>query len=94
MAEIKEKLSPKNTWGAKLKRTLTAFLPVAKSRKGQCVRCGACCKLPNVCPCLKFDEQGKAMCSIYSIRSMNCRKYPRTKSEHITTDTCGMDFEQ
>jgi Fe-S-cluster containining protein len=93
MTETKEKLSSKNTWGAKIKRTFTAFLPVAKNRKGQCIRCGACCKLPNVCLWLGFDAEGKAICKIYPLRSLNCRKYPRTKSEHITTGTCGMYFE-
>jgi len=39
----------KNTLGAKIKRTCTSFLPVAKNRKGKCNDCGACCKLPNVC---------------------------------------------
>ena len=94
MAETKEKLSSKNTWVAKLKRTFTAFLPVAKNRKGQCNRCGACCKLPNVCPWLRYDAEGKSKCIIYPIRPLNCRKYPRTPSEHITTDSCGLYFEQ
>jgi Fe-S-cluster containining protein len=94
MTETKEKLSSRNTWGAKLKRTFTAFLPVAKNRKGQCNRCGACCKLPNVCPWLRYDAEGKALCAIYHIRPLNCRKYPRTPSEHITTDSCGLYFEE
>ena len=94
MAITEEKLSPKNTWGAKLKRTITAFLPVSKTRRGQCIRCGACCKLPNVCPWLKFDAQGKAICKIYSFRSMNCRKYPRTQHEHITESSCGIHFDE
>ena len=83
----------KNTWGAKTARTVTAFLPVSEKRKGQCISCGACCKLPNVCAFLKFDSQGKSYCTIYSIRPLNCRKYPRTKSELITADTCGFTFE-
>jgi uncharacterized protein len=92
---VKEvKPSSKNTWGAKLKRTVTAFLPVSKTRRGQCLRCGACCKLPNVCPGLRFDAQGKAVCKIYPLRSMNCRKYPRTQSEHITESSCGIHFEK
>jgi hypothetical protein len=24
---------------------------------------------------------------------LNCRKYPRTESEHITQETCGYRFE-
>jgi hypothetical protein len=93
MTIIEDKYSPKNTWAAKIRRTFTAVLPVAKNRKGRCFRCGACCKLPNVCPWLRYDAQGKAICKIYPIRSLNCRKYPRTKSEHLTTSICGLHFD-
>jgi hypothetical protein len=87
----------RNTWSAKTKRTLTSVLPVSKKRskkrKGQCVNCGSCCKLPNECQFLKYDAQGNSYCSIYAIRPLNCRKYPRTESEFITADTCGHKFE-
>jgi hypothetical protein len=83
----------KNTWLAKTKRTFTAILPVSERRKGECVNCGACCKLPNVCPFLKFTQDDKAICSVYPIRPLNCRKYPRTESEHITQEKCGYRFE-
>jgi hypothetical protein len=85
--------SRKNTWGAKAKRTLTAVLPVADSRQGQCVQCGACCSLPNACPFLRTNGTGEAYCFIYRLRPLNCRKYPRTESEQITADTCGFRFE-
>ena len=88
MAETK-----RNTWLAKIKRTFTAILPVSERRKGQCIHCGACCKLPNVCPFLKYKPDGKVYCSIYPIRPLNCRKYPRTESEFITVDTCGYRFD-
>lgn len=81
-----------NTWGAKLRRTLTCFLPVAKNRRGKCIGCGACCKLPNKCPFLRFKQNGKSYCAIYPIRPLSCRKYPRTESEHITKETCGYWF--
>jgi len=82
-----------NTWGAKLKRTFTSVLPVSKRRKGNCVSCGACCKLPNVCPFLRYGPDGKSSCAIYLIRPLNCRKYPRTESEFLTAETCGFRFE-
>ena len=82
-----------NTWSAKTKRTLTSVLPVSKSRKGECINCGACCKLPNTCNFLKNQPDGKSYCSIYVIRPLNCRKYPRAESEFITADTCGYGFE-
>ena len=81
-----------NTWAAKLRRTLTAILPVSKHRKGRCVNCGACCKLPNVCWFLRYKPDGRSYCSVYSVRPLNCRKYPRTKSELVTADTCGHHF--
>ena len=82
-----------NTWAAKIRRTLTSVLPVAKNRRGQCIHCGACCRLPNVCPFLKTDSDGKGYCGVYRFRPLNCRKYPRTDSEHITKDTCGFRFD-
>jgi len=84
----------KNTWSAKAKRTVTSVLPVSKNRKGQCVNCGACCKLPNECPFLRYADDGKEYCSIYPIRPLNCRKYPRTESEFITQETCGFNFDE
>jgi hypothetical protein len=35
---------------------------------------------------------GGYYCSIYSLRFLNCRKYPRAESEFITRDTCGYRF--
>ncbi len=85
--------SQKNTWQAKIKRTLTSVLPVARNRKGQCLLCGACCRLPNVCLFLRTNGTGEMYCSIYHVRPLNCRKYPRTQPEQITADTCGFRFE-
>lgn len=86
------KANAQNTWTAKLKRTITSVLPVSQDRTGSCVRCGACCKLPNICPFLKYDAKGKTLCSIHRLRPLNCRKYPRTETEHITKETCGFGF--
>jgi Fe-S-cluster containining protein len=82
-----------NTWSAKIKRTCTSILPVSKSRKGECVNCGECCKLPNICPFLKFKEDGTSCCLIYAFRPLNCRKYPRAESEFITAGECGYRFD-
>jgi hypothetical protein len=79
---------------SKAKRTITSVFPVAKNRTGQCVGCGACCKLPHPCSFLKYNEDGRSFCAIYTIRPLNCRKYPRTASECLTSDTCGFRFEQ
>lgn len=94
MIDIASKLFSKNTLAAKIKRTVTSILPVAQNRQGKCKRCGACCKLPNTCLFLIIDEQGACGCKIYKIRPLNCRKYPRTKSELLTADTCGYNFAE
>ena len=88
----KKKNKNNNTWRAKVKRTLTSLLPIDENRQGDCISCGKCCKLPNECYFLKYDSAEKSYCSIYKIRPLNCRKYPRTGDEHITKDTCGYRF--
>lgn len=82
----------RNTWSAKIKRTFTSVLPITKTRQGRCLNCGQCCKLPNRCPFFRYDSNNKAYCFIYFIRPLNCRKYPRVKSELITKNTCGYKF--
>jgi hypothetical protein len=49
-------MTNRNTWLAKVRRTFTSVLPVSKKRMGKCADCGACCKLPNECPFLKYKE--------------------------------------
>jgi uncharacterized protein len=82
----------KNTWSSKLRRTFTSMLPVHATRKGKCINCGACCRLPNKCMFLKHRSNGESYCAIHSIRPINCRKYPRAKHEQLTKRTCGFYF--
>jgi len=93
IVEIEKKFFSKNNMTAKVKRSVTSLLPVAKNRKGHCVRCGVCCKLPNVCQFLATNEKDESYCKVYRLRPPTCRKYPRTKSEFLTADTCGYSFE-
>ena len=44
-------------------------------RKGDCIRCGACCQLVFKCPFLKY-ENGIAVCEIHEKRPGNCRHFP------------------
>lgn len=81
----------RNTWFARLRRTFTSILHISKERNGSCVDCGDCCKLPNVCSFLRYKNR-KSYCLIHSIKPLNCRKYPRTKFEFITEDSCGFRF--
>ncbi|MCX6797766.1 MAG: YkgJ family cysteine cluster protein [Candidatus Falkowbacteria bacterium] len=76
----------------KIKRTLGCVFPISRSRRGACNNCGCCCALPKKCPFLKKNGD-KTYCSIYKIRPLNCRKYPRVKSEHLTAADCGYYFE-
>ena len=77
----------------KLKRfTTSLLLPVAENRRGDCNRCGECCRLPYPCPFLRYDEKGKSSCLVYQFRPPSCRKYPRTNSENLTPRACGYYF--
>lgn len=76
----------------KLKRLTTSLLPIDPNRRGECNRCGACCKLPYPCPFLRYDDQGLAGCAAYKLRPPSCRKYPRTASENLTPAECGFYF--
>ena len=81
----------KNNFISKIKRTTTSFLPVARNRQGNCSNCGKCCSLPN--KCLFFKEtKNSGYCTVYNLRPLVCRKYPRTKHECVTLDSCGFDF--
>jgi len=79
----------------KMRRFATSLvLPVDKSRRGDCLKCGACCKFVVRCPFLKYDKEnpGTARCSVYALRPLQCRKYPRSKNEQIH-HPCGYKFE-
>jgi hypothetical protein len=77
----------------KLKRLATSLLlPVAETRRGECNRCGECCKLPYPCPFLRYDDSGLSSCAVYHFRPPSCRKYPRAASENLTPEVCGYYF--
>lgn len=83
----------KNNYASKIVRTITSILPIQETREGSCKHCGECCKLPNPCIFLNYDENNNAFCKIYKFRPLNCRKYPRSAKEHITPQNCGFYFE-
>lgn len=47
-----------------------------EKRKGECIRCGACCHLCYRCPNLKDAGDGKTECVIHEKRPPNCRIFP------------------
>jgi uncharacterized protein len=78
---------PTNTWKDKLVRVVTCLLP-RENAAGGCIGCGACCALPVRCPFLRPDNR----CSIYPVRPLPCRTYPRTRVQQVTAKTCGFRF--
>ncbi len=46
-----------------------------KKRRGECARCGACCRLAHRCVFLRM-ENGLAVCTIHAHRPANCRIFP------------------
>lgn len=74
-------------WGklrrAVLGRVLTGYTRRRHElRRGQCLRCGACCQLGRICPSLEIDENGLAACAKYDQpRDPTCRLYPTTESD-------------
>ena len=67
-------------WGTPRRLFLNVFRPgyVRASlarRSGECLRCGACCRL--VVRCIYFfEENGLPACRLYKLRLPNCSKFP------------------
>jgi Fe-S-cluster containining protein len=68
-------------------------------RRGECVRCGACCRLIFRCPALHYLPDGTAGCRYHQIRPMNCRVFPLDERDLAERDMvmperrCGFYFE-
>jgi len=66
-------------------------------RKGQCNRCGQCCKFTGKkgCSYLEF-KNGIAFCKIYKNRPSLCRSHPANKKQFIVNGieikNCGFYF--
>lgn len=69
------------------------------TRKGNCLRCGVCCRLGYNCPSLGIKKEGST-CKTYTIRSTNCRIFPinnadlRERNLVSPETTCGFYFEE
>jgi Fe-S-cluster containining protein len=50
--------------------------PLLEKRRGECNRCGACCKILFRCPFLGTDAEGQYTCRIYDKRFAQCRLFP------------------
>jgi hypothetical protein len=68
-----------------------------RHRRGECERCGACCRLLHRCLFLRFED-GLAVCAIHTRRPANCRIFPADTGDladrnQIAPDRpCGFSF--
>ena len=63
-------------------------------RKGECDRCGACCKILFRCPFLGTDEEGKYTCQIYEQRFAQCRLFPLHSRGLLEVEECSYTFDE
>jgi len=64
------------------------------SRRGECNRCGACCKILFACPFLATDEEGQMSCRIYERRFAQCRLYPILARDMLEVEECSYEFAE
>jgi uncharacterized protein len=63
-------------------------------RKGECNRCGACCKILFQCPFLGTDAEGQYTCRIYDKRFAQCRLFPlRAQDLRELGEECSYTFD-
>ena len=62
-------------------------------RKGECNRCGACCKILFQCPFLGTDAEGQYTCQIYEKRFAQCRLFPLHAADLREVEQCSYTFE-
>lgn len=76
-------------------------------RKGDCIRCGACCQLLFKCPFLTYEDNREmnrtattlAVCEIHEKRPGNCRHFPiderdlRDRDFVLLNKKCGFSFD-
>ena len=68
--------------------------PLLAKRRGECNRCGACCKILFRCPFLGTDAEGQYTCRIYEKRFAQCRLYPlRANDLRELEGQCSYTFE-
>jgi Fe-S-cluster containining protein len=64
-------------------------------RRGECNRCGACCKILFRCPFLGTDSEGQYTCRIYDKRFAQCRLFPLHARDLLELgEQCSYTFEE
>jgi hypothetical protein len=82
----------------KIRRLLQTTLMLSRTeamlaqRKGECNRCGACCKILFRCPFLATDADGQYVCRIYARRFLQCRLYPIQTEDLREVNECSYTF--
>ena len=66
---------------------------IAGARRGECNRCGACCKILFKCPFL-VEDKGMFTCRVYDHRPPSCRLFPMVPADLREVDGCGFSFEK
>jgi len=57
-------------------------------RKGECARCGTCCKIVFDCPYLEDDNE----CTVYEERALQCRAFPIDERDLEEVPECEFRF--
>jgi hypothetical protein len=66
--------------------------PLLERRRGECNRCGACCKILFRCPFLGTDAEGQYTCRIYDKRFAQCRLFPLHAADLAELSECSYTF--
>jgi hypothetical protein len=61
-------------------------------RRGECSRCGECCRILFRCPFLCSDGEGGYLCRIYERRFEQCRHYPIQACDLREVENCSYIF--
>lgn len=61
-------------------------------RRGECNRCGACCKILFRCPFLATDAEGQYLCRIYERRFAQCQLFPLHAEDLLEVAECSYSF--
>ena len=67
--------------------------PLLAQRRGECNRCGACCKILFRCPFLGTDAEGQYTCRIYEYRFAQCRLFPLHAADLREVEQCSYTFD-
>ena len=63
-------------------------------RRGECLRCGACCRLLYICPELEELPDGSTRCRIHEKRAKNCRIFPVDQTDLNDRGLVGGDMNE